>query len=451
MNNNNILLNQILSTLKEEKKYSTLRDVLAAMNPVNLAELFSQVPEDQVPILFRLLSRETAADVFVEMDNDAQERLIRGLSDKELKAVVDELAADDAADLVDEMPAPVVTRILRQADPEMRRTINELLRYPEDSAGSIMTVEYMALSPEMTAEDAIGAIRETGVSKETVDPCYVVDHTGKLMGSVSIRDLILSPAGQTVDQLADTDEVTTSPQADQEEVAQLVSKYDLLSLPVTDSDGRLLGIITVDDILDVLQQETTEDMEKMAGITPSEKPYMRTSVFSLWKSRVPWLLLLMVSATFTSMIISRFEDALAACVTLTAYIPMLMDTGGNCGSQSSTTVIRALSLGQISYRDTLRVAWKETRVALLCGVTLAAVNFGKLLIFDRVSTAVAATVCLTMVVTVFVAKLAGCLLPIGAKRVGVDPANMASPFITTIVDALSLLIYFYFARMLLTL
>ena len=447
--NNNVLLNQILSTLKEEKKYSTLRDVLAAMNPVNLAELFSQVPEDQVPILFRLLSHEAAADVFVEMDNEAQERLIRGLSDRELKEVVDELAADDAADLVDEMPAPVVTRILRQANPEMRQTINELLRYPEDSAGSIMTVEYMALSPEMTAEAAIGAIRETGVSKETVDPCYVVDPTGKLLGSVSIRDLILSPADEKVEQLADTDEVSVLPQTDQEEVAQLVSKYDLLSLPVTDSGGRLLGIITVDDILDVLQQETTEDMEKMAGITPSEKPYMRTSVFSLWKSRVPWLLLLMVSATFTSMIISRFEDALAACVTLTAYIPMLMDTGGNCGSQSSTTVIRALSLGQVRYRDTLSVVWKEARVALLCGATLAAVNFGKLMVFDRVSMAVAATVCLTMVVTVFVAKLAGCLLPIAAKRVGVDPANMASPFITTIVDALSLLIYFDFARLLL--
>ena len=447
--NNNILLNQILSTLKEEKKYSTLRDVLAAVNPVDLAELLRQVPEDQVPILFRLLSREAAADVFVEMDNEAQERLIRGLSDKELKEVVDELAADDAADLVDEMPAPVVTRILRQASPEMRQIINELLRYPADSAGSIMTVEYMALAPEMTAEEAIGAIRETGVSKETVDPCYVVDETGKLLGSVSIRDLILSPAEEKVAQLADTDAVTASPQADQEEVAQLVSKYDLLSLPVTDSGGRLLGIITVDDILDVLQQETTEDMEKMAGITPSEKPYMRTSVFSLWKSRVPWLLLLMVSATFTSMIISRYEDALAACVTLTAYIPMLMDTGGNCGSQSSTTVIRALSLGQVRYRDTLRVVWKEARVALLCGATLAAVNFVKLMLFDRVTAMVAATVCLTMVVTVFVAKLAGCLLPIGAKRVGVDPANMASPFITTIVDALSLLIYFDFARLLL--
>lgn len=448
---NNMLLNQILSTLKEEKKYHALRDVLAAVKPADLAELLEQVPENQVPILFRLLGREQAAEVFVELDSHGQERLIRGLSDKELKAVVDELAADDAADLVEEMPAPVVTRILRQADPETRRTINELLRYPEDSAGSIMTVEYMALDPEMTAAEAIDAIRATGVGKETVDPCYVVDGKGRLLGSVAVRELIVSPADRPVSAMMETDGVTVLPQTDQEAVAQMFGKYDLLSLPVTDGDRRLMGIITVDDVLDVLQAEATEDMEKMAAITPSEQPYLHTSVWTLWKNRIPWLLLLMVSATFTGMIITRFESALAACVVLTAYIPMLMDTGGNCGSQASVTVIRALSLGQVQFRDTLRVAWKEMRVALLCGLTLAAVNMGKLLLLERVELPVALAVSMTLVVTVFTAKLVGCTLPIAAKRLGFDPAVMASPFITTIVDALSLLIYFRFAALLLQL
>ncbi|WP_298030121.1 magnesium transporter [uncultured Dysosmobacter sp.] len=448
---NNMLLNQILSTLKEEKKYHALRDVLAAVKPADLAELLEQVPENQIPILFRLLGREQAAEVFVELDSHGQERLIRGLSDKELKAVVDELAADDAADLVEEMPAPVVTRILRQADPEIRRTINELLRYPEDSAGSIMTVEYMALGPEMTAAEAIDAIRATGVGKETVDPCYVVDGKGRLLGSVAVRELIVSPADRPVAAMMEADGVTVLPQTDQEAVAQMFGKYDLLSLPVTDGDRRLMGIITVDDVLDVLQAEATEDMEKMAAITPSEQPYLHTSVWTLWKNRIPWLLLLMVSATFTGMIITRFESALAACVVLTAYIPMLMDTGGNCGSQASVTVIRALSLGQVQFRDTLRVAWKEMRVALLCGLTLAVVNMGKLLLLERVEIPVALAVSLTLVVTVFAAKLVGCTLPIAAKRLGFDPAVMASPFITTIVDALSLLIYFRFAALLLQL
>ena len=309
---NNVLLNEILSTLKEEKKYHTLRDVLAAMKPVDLAELLGEVPESQVPILFRLLRQERAAEVFVEMDTDSQERLIRQLSDTELKAVVDELAADDAADLVEDMPAPVVNRILRQADPDTRQTINELLRYPEDSAGSIMTVEYMALDPDMTASEAIAAIREGGLDKESVDPCYVVDATEKLLGSVALRDLILAAESKKTRDLMEKGIATVLPQTDQEAAAELFRRYDLLSLPVTDEGGRLMGIITVDDILDVLQEETTEDMEKMAAITPSEKPYMDTSVFTLWKHRIPWLLLLMVSATFTGMIITNFEHALAA-------------------------------------------------------------------------------------------------------------------------------------------
>ena len=446
---NNVLLNEILSTLKEEKKYHTLRDVLAAMKPVDLAELLGEVPESQVPILFRLLRQERAAEVFVEMDTDSQERLIRQLSDTELKAVVDELAADDAADLVEDMPAPVVNRILRQADPDTRQTINELLRYPEDSAGSIMTVEYMALDPDMTASEAIAAIREGGLDKESVDPCYVVDATEKLLGSVALRDLILAAESKKTRDLMEKGIATVLPQTDQEAAAELFRRYDLLSLPVTDEGGRLMGIITVDDILDVLQEETTEDMEKMAAITPSEKPYMDTSVFTLWKHRIPWLLLLMVSATFTGMIITNFEHALAAYVALTAYIPMLMDTGGNCGSQSSTSIIRALSLGQVQFRDTCRVLWKELRVAILCGITMAVVNMAKLMIFDRVGFLVSTVVCSTLVVVTLVAKTVGCLLPIGAKRLGVDPAVMASPLLTTVVDALALLVYFQFATLLL--
>ena len=446
---NNVLLNEILSTLKEEKKYHTLRDVLSAIRPADLAELLREVPEGQVPILFRLLRQDRAAEVFVEMDADSQERLIRQLSDTELKAVVDELAADDAADLVEDMPAPVVSRILRQAEPGARRAINELLRYPEDSAGSIMTVEYMALSPDMTAGASIAAIRATGADKETVDPCYVVDGTEKLLGSIALRDLILSPEGELVGAHMEKDVPAVRPQTDQEAAAMLFRRYDLLSLPVTDEGGRLMGIITVDDILDVLQEEATEDMEKMAAITPSEKPYMDTSPVSLWRHRIPWLLLLMVSATFTGMIITRFEHALAAYVALTAYIPMLMDTGGNCGSQSSTTVIRALSLGQVAFRDTGKVLWKELRVAVLCGVTMAAVNMAKLMLFDRVGLLVAAVVCLTLLVVTLVAKTVGCLLPIAAKRLGADPAVMASPFLTTIVDALALLVYFRFATLLL--
>ena len=446
---NNILLNEILSTLKEEKKYHALRDVLAAVKPADLAELLGEVPEEQVPILFRLLSQERAAEVFVEMDAGQQEQLIQQLSDTELKAVVDELASDDAADLVEDMPAPVVSRILRQADPEARRTINDLLRWPEDSAGSIMTVEVMALSADMTAGEAIAAIRSTGVDKETVDPCYVVDAAGKLLGSVGLRDLILAGEAQQVGALMERDIAAVTPQTDQEAAADLFRRYDLLSLPVTDEGGRLMGIITVDDILDVLQEETTEDMEKMAAITPSEEPYMDTSVLTLWKHRIPWLLLLMVSATFTGMIITRFEHALAAYVALTAYIPMLMDTGGNCGSQSSTTVIRALSLGEVRFRDTWRVLWKEIRVAVLCGATMAAVNFAKLMFFDRVGVLVAAVVCLTLAVVTLAAKAAGCLLPLAAKRLGADPAVMASPFLTTIVDAIALLVYFRFATLLL--
>ena len=449
MESNVTLLKNILKSLKEEKKYNTLRDILSTLNPADIAEIFSQVPKQHLLLLFRLLSKETAAETFVEMDADLQELLIKGFSDNELKEVLSELYVDDAVDIVEEMPSNVVTRILKQADPEMRRMINELLRYPEDTAGSIMSVEYMALKPNITAGEAIVNIRKNGVDKDTVNSCYVVDCVNHLIGTVSLRSLIMADVNTNVSELMDANVIHASTHMDQEAVAQMFGKYDLDAIPVTDGEKRLVGIVTVDDAIDVMQQETTEDIEKMAAITPSERPYIKTSVITLWKNRIPWLLLLMVSATVTGMIITKFESALSACVILTAYIPMLMDTGGNCGSQASVTIIRALSLGQLNFSDFFKVVLKETRVALLCGITLATVNFVKLITLDKVAFYVALTICLTLIVTVLFAKLVGCILPMLAKRVGFDPAVMASPFITTIVDSLSLIIYFNFATILL--
>jgi magnesium transporter len=358
---------------------------------------------------------------------------------------VDELYVDDAVDLVEEMPANVVKRILTQADPEKRRMINNILKYPEDSAGSIMTTEFVELRPHMTVEDAILHIRRCGITKETINTCYICKKDRTLIGMVTIKDLILAENEQTMEELMEDHMISVGTMEDQESVALQFSKYDFLAMPVVDGEGRLVGIVTVDDVLDVMEQETTEDIEKMAAIVPADKPYLKQTTFELWKSRIPWLLLLMISATFTGMIITSFEEALAKYVVLTAYIPMLMDTGGNSGSQASVTVIRGISLNEIEFSDIFRVIWKEVRVALLCGVTLAVCNFAKLLIFDRLEMAVAATVCLTLIVTIFCAKLVGCTLPLIAKKLGFDPAVMASPFITTIVDAISLLVYFQFA------
>lgn len=447
MNDNIALLKNILGSLKEEKKYNSIRDILATLNPADIAEIFSQVPQQHLLLLFRLLPKEAAAETFVEMDPDLQEILIRGFSDNELKDVLNDLYADDAVDLIEEMPSNVVTRILRQADPEMRRMINELLRYPEDTAGSIMTVEYMALSPNMNSEQAIDLIRKTGMDKDTINFCYVVDGGNHLIGVVSLRSLIMAKVDSVISDFMEDNVISVSTHLDQEAVAQMFAKYNLGAIPVTDGEGRLVGVVTVDDAIDVLQQETNEDIAKMAAITPSERPYIKTSVFTLWKNRIPWLLLLMISATVTGMIITNFEDALSAYVILTAYIPMLMDTGGNCGSQASVTVIRALSLGQLKFSDIFKVIFKEARVSLMCGATLSAVNFLKLLFIDKVGLYVALTICFTLLVTVFVAKLVGCSLPMLAKRIGFDPAVMASPFITTIVDALSLVIYFRFASL----
>ena len=446
-----------LEVLMEGKKYTSIRDILITMNPSDIAAVLEDSEETHIPLMFRLLPKELAAETFVEMDPDFQELLIRGFSDSELREVVQELFVDDAVDLVEEMPANVVKRILAQADPEMRKEINEILRYPENSAGSIMTTEYVSLRPSMTVEEAILRIRRTGVDKETIYTCYVTEGR-KLQGFVTVKDLLLAEDDDaTIESLMDAHVISVNTSDDQETVAHMLSKYNFLALPVVDSDHRMVGIVTFDDAMDVIEEETTEDIEIMGGMTPSEKTYMRSGPFDLFIHRIPWLMLLMVSATFTGMIITAFEDKLAACVVLTAFIPMLMDTGGNSGSQASVTIIRAISLGELEFSDLWVVIWKEIRTALLCGIALALVCFVKLLLVDRlllgntgITILVAFVVCATLTVTVLAAKLVGCTLPLFAKKAGFDPAVMASPFITTCVDAISLLVYFGIASSLLS-
>ena len=448
------IMEKALLQMLESKKYSTLRDMLITMNPSDVAGIFSDLEEMQVPLMFRLLPKELAAETFVEMEPDTQALLIQGFSDNELKEVLSELYVDDAADLVEEMPATVVRRILEQADPEMRSSINQILRYPENSAGSIMTTEYVALRPNMTVEESITRIRRQGVDKETIYTCYVIDNDRTLLGLVTVKSLLLCEDDDTpISQIMVTNLISVTTQDDQEEVARMFSKYNFLALPVVDKENRMVGIVTFDDAMDVMQDEATEDMEIMAAITPSEKSYLASSPWDLFKHRIPWLLLLMVSATFTGMIISSFEASLGILPILTVFIPMLMDTGGNSGSQSSVTVIRALSLDELHFKDIFTVIWKEVRAAALCAIALAAVCFGKVMLVDRllmgntsVTVLVDLTVCLTLAVTVIVAKVVGCSLPLIAKRFGFDPAVMASPFITTIVDAMSLLLYFLFAK-----
>ncbi len=440
-----------IEALFERKRYAELRDLLEPMEAADIAALCQDL-EEKVPVVFRLLPKELAAEVFVELDSDDQKVLIHSFSNTELKEVLDELYLDDAADIVEEMPAGVVKRILRQCNPEMRKSINEILKYPEDSAGSIMTPEFVDLKANMTVEDALKHIRRTGPDKETINICYVIDERRHLIGLLTIRTLLLAAEDDVIGDIMERHLIAVRTLDDQEAVARALGKYDFLALPVVDKENRLVGIVTVDDAMDVLQEEVTEDIEKMAAILPSDKPYLKTGTLETYKARIPWLMLLMISATFTGQIIASFESALAAATILTAYIPMLMDSGGNCGSQASVTVIRGLSLGEITFSDFFRVLWKELRVAVVCGVTLAVANFAKLMLVDRllfgnpmVTTPVAAVICGTLVCTVVCAKLVGCSLPLLAKRVGFDPAVMASPFITTIVDALSLLIYFRFA------
>ena len=435
--------------LLNEKKFSQLKELLREMNPVDLAGILEEMPLESLPLVYRLLPKELAAEAFAEMDNDQQEVLIQAFSDKELQEILDELYLDDAVDIIEEMPASVVKRILRQTKPEVRKKINEILHYPEDSAGSIMTIEYVDLKKAMTVEESFHRIRSTVVDKETIYTCYVTDSDRKLEGLVTVKELLLSPKTAIIGDIMQTHVIAASTMDDKEEVANQLQKYDFLALPVVDQEYRLVGIVTLDDAMDVLQEENTEDIEMMAAITPTGKPYLKTSTIDLWKKRVPWLLLLMVSATFTGKIIQAYESALAAQVVLTAFIPMLMDTGGNAGSQASVTIIRGLSLGEIQMIDIFKIIWKEIRVAFLCGLTLSLANFAKMMLLDRVGLSVALIVCLTLVVTVIIAKITGCTLPILAKRIGFDPAVMASPFITTIVDALSLIVYFNFASMLL--
>ena len=449
MQERTVILEQTIIKLAEAKKYASLRDFLATLNPADIAEAFGQLSEQALPLVFRLLPKELAAETFVEMEPDQQAILIRGFSDLELKAVVEELYVDDAVSLVEEMPANVVSRILAQADPDTRKMINEILQYPEDSAGSVMTTEFVELQGSMTAGEAIDHIRKVGVDKETINTCYITGRTHKLKGVVSIRSLILAAPETPCSALMSPNVVSVNTLEDQEAVAQMFAKYDFNALPVVDGDDRLLGIVTVDDAMDILEEETTEDMEKMAAITPSDRPYLATGVFSIWRNRIPWLLLLMISASLTGMVITRFENSLVACSALLAYIPMLMDAGGNSGSQTSVTVIRGLSLQELEFGDLFRVMWKEFRVSILCGVTMSAVTFLKILLLDRETLLVALSAALALLFTVMVAKLVGCMFPMLAKKVGFDPAVMASPFITTIVDVLSLLIYFLLASMLL--
>ena len=444
-NTENKLEVEALQEMLSERRLHEARERLSQLNEVDLAELLSELSEEQLSIAFRILPKELAADTFSYLESETQQELIQALSDKELNFLIENLFLDDTVDMIEEMPANVVKRILSNTDPVTRREINELLKYPEDSAGSIMTTEYVRLQEAMTVQQAFDRIRKVGVDKETIYTCYVTNAKRELMGVVTIKDLLLNDYETLIGDIMETNLIYATTTEDQEKVAHSFDRYDLLAIPVVDTDHRLVGIITFDDVIDVLQEENTEDIERMAAIIPTDKPYIKTSAFETYKKRIPWLLLLMVSATFTGSIIAHYEQALGAYVVLTAYIPMLMDTGGNAGSQASVSIIRGISLEEIEFKDIFRIQGKEFFVSLLCGVTLAIANFIKLLVFDGVTVTIALVVCLTLVCTVIVAKFVGCSLPILAKRVGFDPAVMASPFITTIVDALSLLIYFQFA------
>lgn len=438
-----------LQELVETKQYTRLRQELSEMNEADIATFLQELkPEDMFKI-FRILPKSLAADVFSYLEIESQQVIITSLSDREAANIINNLMADDAVDLLEEMPANVVKKLLANANTETRRDINHLLRYPEDSAGSIMTVEFVDLKEDITVADAIERIRKVGLDSETVNICYVLDNKRTLKGTVALRYLLISEPDAVIGDIMHENVISINTLMDQEEVARQFQKYDFTAMPVVDNENRLVGIITVDDVVDILQEEATEDIEKMAAIVPSDKPYIKTGVFETWKKRIPWLLLLMISATFTGSIISSFEDALSACVILTAYIPMLMDTGGNAGGQASVSVIRSLSLNEIAFTDLFKVVWKEARVALLCGLTLAVANFVKLLLLDRISIMVAVVVCLTLFCAILIAKIIGCILPMIAKKIGFDPAVMASPFITTIVDALSLMIYFKIATILL--
>ena len=438
-----------LLELAKEKKYRLLKEELVELNEVDIASFIEELDSERTVIVFRMLPKALATEVFAELPVDKQSHIINSITDKELSEIVEELYVDDAVDLVEELPATVVRRVLQNTKPETRKLINQFLNYPENTAGSIMTAEYVGLKKTMTVEQCFAYIRHHAVDSETIYTCYVMDEKRMLDGVVTVKDLLLQPYERLVGDIMDTHVIKAQTTDDQEQVADTMNKYGLLSMPVVDSEDRLVGIITVDDVMEVMEEEATEDFEKMAAILPGDKPYLKTGVFETWRSRIPWLLMLMLSATFSGMIITHFESALAACVVLTSFITMLSGTGGNSGSQSSVAVIRALSLGEVEFSDMLAVVWKELRVALLCGVCLAGANFVKMMLVDRmlmhnpqVTVSVALVVCLTLMCTVVCAKIVGCTLPMAAEKIGIDPAVMAAPFITTVVDALSLLIYF---------
>ena len=443
-------LKTMLANLDDAKKYQSLRDVMETLPAPDLAAVFEDLPAEKLPVLFRLCPKDLAADVFAELTPATQQQLIDGLTDTELKAVVDELFVDDATDLVEEMPANVVKHILAQAEPATRRMINELLKYPEDSAGGVMTTELMALRPDMTVAQAMDTIRENGFDKETINNCYVTDSSRRLVGVVSLRALVLAKnTEEPIKDLMDSNVVSVSTTTDQEDVSKLFEKYGFLAIPVVDAENRLVGIVTIDDAISILQDEASEDIAKMNAIGPSDKPYFKQSMWDLYKSRAPWLLFLMISATFSSLVIRGYEDALAAVTVLTAYIPMLTDAGGNAGSQSTSTIIRGMAVGDIQPHDLPRILWRESRVALLCGGTLAVCNFAKMLLFDRIAAPVALVVCLTLICTILLSQIIGGILPVAAEKLHVDPAVMASPLITTIVDTTTLLVYFNIAKALL--
>lgn len=438
-----------ITLLIQEKNYKLLKSEINEINEIDLAEILNELSPSELATVFRLISKDKAVSVFAELDIDVATKLLNYLTDKEVVGLIDEMPADDATDILEEMPANIVDKILKKCSTETRKDINRLLNYAEDSAGSIMTVEYSEFKENMTIKEAVKKLKSERDEYETINTCYVVDNKRVLVGSVRLQDLLFNNNDLLISDICNTDIVYVNTSTDQEEVASTFQKYDFTVMPVVDSEKRLVGIITVDDVLDVLEEEVTEDMKKMAAIIPVDKPYSKTGVFSLFKARIPWLLLLMVSATFTGGIIQSFEAQLSTYTILTAFIPMLMDTGGNAGGQSSVSIIRALSLNDIDFFDLFKVWFKEIRVAFLCSLVLAVCNFFKMLLIDHVSTFVALTVCITLCITVIIAKSFGCLLPMFAKKLGFDPAVMASPFITTIVDACSLLVYFQVATLIL--
>ncbi len=445
-----------LMELLDKRDMKQLQRRMEEMNEFDVAEFLSELDSSRMPMVFRLLSKETAAEVFANFDAPEQEEIINSITDSELAGIMDEMYVDDAVDMMEELPANVVKRAMRTATPATRNLINQYLRYPDNSAGSIMTAEFIDLKKYMSVKESLARIRRIGEDKETIYVCFVISADRKLEGIVTVKDLLLADDDTIIEDLMDRNVIFASTTEDQESVSEKFSDYDLMALPVVDKEGRLVGIVTVDDIIDVMEQETTEDFEIMAGMTPSDKPYSRTSIFEMWKNRIPWLMFLMLSATFTSMILTDFENILAAQAGLVAFIPMLMGTGGNSGAQASTAVIRSLSLGDTEPRDVLRVMWKEWRVSLICGLTLAVVNFVKMLLVDglllqnaNVTVAVAATVSLSIIFIVMFAKVVGSALPIAAEKIGVDPAVMSNPLISTLTDAVSLLIYIYVAKLML--